>query len=449
MSTPQNDSDRGAETSAEISGLPARDAAETDACRDVVELAASEFLDRLRGGGHPSVEEFAQRHPEHADEIREVLPLVASMELWKANREAPTAGKSLPPTMGLQRLGDYRMIREIGRGGMGVVYEAVHEPTGRRVAIKFLPSRFPGANHWREQFLAEARMTARLRHPNIVSVHEFGEQEGWCYYVMRLVEGLSLDRIIRLLREPTGAVNGADILSLFATGSADVCHLDEPEVGSVVIAMKRPEPTERTTGVLRRDDWRQIALIGAQAAGALRYAHGLGTLHRDVKPANLLLDRQGVVWLADFGIASRKDELLRNSGGHFGGTLAYLAPEQIDGQVDERSDVYSLGATLYELCTLRPTFESSSRMQLLNQVRSTPPAPPRSINRRIPRELERIIVKAMAREPPERFQSAGEMLAALEQFLKEHPTGHSVGGWRGLLARFRWRLLWDDGSGVR
>jgi serine/threonine protein kinase len=444
VSTRHDDPDRAVETGAEISGLPARDAANVDAARDVVELAATEFLEKLRGGVHPAVEEFAQRFPEHADEIREVLPLVASMELWKANREAPAVGQSILPTLGLKRFGDYRMIREIGRGGMGVVCEAVHESNGRRVAIKFLPSRFPGASHWREQFLAEARITARLRHPNIVTVHEFGEQEGWCYYVMKLVEGLSLDRIIRLLREPDGAVNGADIQSLFATGSGDACRLDEPGVGSVVIASKRPDPREPQSGILRRDDWRQIALIGAQAAGALRYAHGLGTLHRDVKPANLLLDRQGVVWLADFGIASRKDEMLRNAGGHFGGTLAYLAPEQIDGQVDERSDVYSLGATLFELCTLRPAFAETDRMKLLQQVRSMAPPPPRSINPRMPRDLDGIIVKAMSRDPARRYQSAGEMLAALEQFLQRPAASGSTAWWR------RWlRLLWHDESGGR
>jgi serine/threonine protein kinase len=238
-------------------------------------------------------------------------------------------------------------------------------------------------------------------------VYQFGEQDGWCYFSMQLIEGLGLDRVISLLREPAGAVYADDIGRLFGPP-------DQPP---------RDAPPAEATRVLRRDSWWQIAKIGMQVAAALRYAHRQGILHRDIKPANLLLDARGSVWVADFGMASNKNALFHRNADHLGGTLRYLAPEQFRGVVDERSDVYSLGVTLYELCTLHAAYDAADQAELLAQVRAARPRRPRAVNRRVPAELERIILKAMARDPAVRFQSAGELLGALRPLVRSRQPG--------------------------
>lgn len=393
---------------AEFVGLPIGAHLDRDVSRDPVELAASAFAEELRKGEHPTIEMFARRFPEHADRIREMLPLVAAMESWKTNRELSGAKQSSAPTMKFDRLGEYRIVRELGRGGMGVVYEAVQEPGGRRVAVKVLPWRFEETSPWRQRFEREARLMESLDHDHIVRFYGWGQEQGWCYFVMHLVEGVSLDKIIRLLKEPAGTV--------FA---------DELHDSTTAVSAAR---------VLRRDSWGQIARIGIQAASALRFAHAKGILHRDIKPANLLLDRHGTVWLADFGMASQTDALQKPAARHFGGTLTYLAPEQLGGRVDERSDIYSLGVTLYELCTLRPAFMASDRNKLLDLVRNAQPPRPRSVNPQMPVELEKIILKAMAKQPERRYQTADELDIALRQFAKN--KGVPSTGWRAILRRF-------------
>lgn len=394
---------------AELVGLPTRSERDNDPSRDPVEMAVTEFLEELRQGQRPSVESFARRNPAHADRIREILPLVAAMESWKANREL-TGARQTSTARQFERLGDCRIIREIGRGGMGVVYEAVREPDNHRVAVKVLPWRFPESSPWRTRFEREAQMTARLRHPHIVRVYGFGQQEGWCYYIMHLVEGVSLDRVIRLLREPAG----------------------------IVVAEKLHEGSEEgdLSRVLRRGSWGQIAKIGIQSASALKYAHAQGTLHRDIKPGNLLLDRHGAVWLADFGMATQTNALQEREPNCFGGTLSYLAPEQLEGRVDARSDIYSLGVTMYELCTLQPAYSAKDRTTMLEQVRKTSPPRPRTLNPDIPADLERIILKAMARDPEKRFATAEQLESALRLFAKQFAIDAPANGWLSLLGRF-------------
>lgn len=398
-----------ADFDAELVGLPMPSERDHDPSRDPVEMAVTAFLEELRQGQRPSVESFARRNPAHADRIREMLPLVAAMESWKANREL-TGARQTSNTKQFDRLGDCRIVREIGRGGMGVVYEAVREPDNHRVAVKVLPWRFPESSPWRMRFEREAQMTARLRHPHIVRVYGFGQQEGWCYYIMHLVEGVSLDRVIRLLREPAG----------------------------IVVAEKLHAGTEEgdLSRVLRRGSWGQIAKIGIQSAAALKYAHAQGTLHRDIKPANLLLDRHGAVWLADFGMATQTNALQETEPHCFGGTLSYLAPEQLEGRADARSDIYSLGVTMYELCTLQPAYSAKDRTSLLEQVRTTSPLRPRSLNPDIPADLERIILKAMARDPEKRFATADQLDSALRLFAKHSSIDTPSNGWLNLLGRF-------------
>jgi serine/threonine protein kinase len=172
-----------------------------------------------------------------------------------------------------------------------------------------------------------------------------------------------------------------------------------------------------TGGVLRKDAWKAIARIGLQAADALRHAHRQSTLHRDIKPANLLIDTRGGVWVADFGLAVTPEESTNARRGGMAGTPRYMAPEQFEGLFDERSDLYSLGLTLYELCTLTPAFDGKDRQQLVERILAGRPATPRKVNPQVPRGLERIIVKAIQPRPADRYQSADELIAALKDYL--------------------------------
>ncbi|MSR59680.1 MAG: serine/threonine protein kinase [Planctomycetaceae bacterium] len=435
MTNPQDPLSFGSEGSADASlfGLPVPDPAHADQARDVVEIAVTEFLDELRLGRRPAIEVYARRYPQHAQRIREVLPLVAAMESWKSNHEFSGARRALTGAQPFERLGDCRIVREIGRGGMGIVYEAVQEPAGRPVAVKVLPGRFPTASQWRKRFEAEALVTERLRHPHIIPVYGYGEHEEWCYFIMHLVEGLPLDRVIDLLARPEGAVYADDIRRLFAQEMGVIRDDASDDSGDNRPHQPAPNAAEvdaaDPTRVLRRDSWWQIARIGMQVADALRYAHSRGTLHRDIKPANLLLDRHGSVWVADFGIALPKNALVRGGTDSFGGTPAYMAPEQFQGIVNEQSDVYSLGVTLFELATLQPAYSATSREELLELVRTSVPQRPRALNRQIPAEFERIILKAMARDPERRFKSASELLDDLKQFIQTKGASSLPGRW--------------------
>jgi serine/threonine protein kinase len=363
--------------------------------RDPLDLLAEEFTLLCRRGQHPSVAQFAEQYPEWADQIRDLLPSVARMEQLRSLRQSEHG--TAADGVNLRQVGDYRILGEVGRGGMGIVYEAVQESLGRRVALKILPKHSLLEPRNRERFRREAQAAARLHHTNIVPVFGVGEQDGLPYYVMQFIQGQGLNEILAQWREEKAA-------------AARAPHGEPPD----------------------RWRWQPVAEVGVQVAEALHYAHQQGTLHRDIKPANLLLDDQGTVWVTDFGLAktipavfaasaeqNRAGELTNT--GDIVGTLQYLAPESFQGQVDARSDVYSLGLTLYELLTLTPPFSGSNPAELLQQVSEQEPVPPRKVNPAIPRDLETIVLKAIAREPKHRYQNAGELAEDLKRFLSDRP----------------------------
>lgn len=348
--------------------------------QDPVDLLAEEFAARCRRGEQPSIEEYATRHPDLADAIRLLFPAVSLLERGKLARAGSGSGLHGPSTNGapIQQLGDHRIIRELGRGGMGVVYEAEQESLGRRVAVKVLRGHSTADAASRKRFLREARAVARLKHPNIVSVYSVGEVDDIPYLVMELVDGTGLDRLLAEDRQA-----GVEISS--------------------------------------RERARWVAGLGRQAAEALACAHGQGILHRDVKPANLLLDSSGKLWLADFGLARLADDLTLTNSGELPGTLRYLAPECLHGEGDARSDVYSLGITLYEMLVGRPAFPETDRIRLLRKVEEHAIPAPRTVDPSIPRDLETIILKASAREPSARYGSAAELADDLQRFLEGRP----------------------------
>ncbi len=408
---------------ARLLGLPSPTADGMEG-RDPVERLASEFLDRVRKGEQPTIAEYVARHPELAQGIHELFPLITAMEDWKSRRELEVVQDQLAATFKIERLGSCRIIREIGRGGMGVVFEGRQDRDNKQVAIKLLPWKSADSSRWRDRFEHEARTAAAMKHSHVVPVHEFGEQDGMCFYVMPLVQGIGLDRVIRILREEQ-SVSVSRLRTAFSEGLSSHSDAELPASGVVSLAQKDsrnvtalPDAIERDgeQRVLRRDAWQQFARIGIQVADALHYAHQQGILHRDIKPGNLLVDDKGSVWITDFGLALDKDAAALNDNPHLAGTLRYMAPEQFEGRIDERSDIYSLGVTLYELCTLQPAFVGESRQTVIWNIQMSRRRSLKAINPKVPSQLESVILRAMVRNPKDRYQSARELMAALVSF---------------------------------
>jgi serine/threonine protein kinase/WD40 repeat protein len=398
--------------------------------RNPVERLAEEFLARYRGGECPSPTEYAERHPELADEIREVFPALLLME-----EAGPAGGAGGAAPEAPRRLGDYRVLREVGRGGMGVVYEAVQESLGRHVALKVLPLQDMADPLRLERFRREARSAAKLHHSNIVPVYEVGECAGTCYYAMQFIRGQGLDQVLgelRRLREGAGAAPGSVLTISLAeglrTGQFPAGGREGPPPAASPAEAISSAGTDAPRGTVPdlsgpgdSQYYRNVARLGAQAAEALAHAHGQKVLHRDIKPANLLLDVDGNVWVTDFGLAKEEGEDLTRTGDVLG-TLRYLPPERLRGVSDARGDVYGLGVTLYELLTLRPAFNGEDRGRLLKQLAEEDPPRPRSLERSVPRDLETVVLKATAKEPRRRYQSAEALAEDLRRFLADRPV---------------------------
>ena len=511
---------------------------------------AEEFAERYRRGERPSLQQYVDRLPEMASEIREMFP--ALVEVERAEQDAhrpgtPTHSGAVPR---LTQVGDYRILREVGRGGMGVVYEAEQVSLGRRVALKVLPDQVAGDRKALERFRREAKAAARLHHTNIVPVFEVSRDASVAYYTMQFIHGQGLDQVIDELarlrdpdREPIetgpgGLASAAQAVAATTTQDAGAATAGVPEpllgrvaksllvgrlategleeppgessssaravatgrrvigetsrvlgpvsvtassapavatIGRVAVdatsdvlksssaelsAAAIPAGSEADDSVVasarelaavapdgsasvvarapstgavlpggtpvsavetsrrRQPFFRSVAQIGRQAAQGLAYAHARGIVHRDIKPSNLLLDIAGVVWITDFGLAKAGDDGLTASG-ELLGTLRYMAPERFHGEGDARADIYALGLTLYELLTLRPAFDSSDRLKLIDQIKSAEPKRPRLLDGRIPRDLETIVLKAIDKEPSGRYPSADALAEDLRRFLDD------------------------------
>jgi len=313
-------------------------------------------------------------------------------------------------------LGDFRIVREIGRGGMGVVYEAEQISLGRRVALKVLPFAAMLDPRQMQRFQNEARAAASLKHPGIVQVYSVGCERGVHYYAMEFVEGQSLAELIRVWREEPP---GGDGPASAAAGGTDE---QQPPSGDTPLVQQAAVSTHGSRRGLEMH--RAIARWGIQAAEALEHAHQLGVVHRDIKPANLMLDARGHLWITDFGLAHVQTDVGITMTGDVLGTLRYMSPEQAGGKkgvVDHHTDIYSLGATLYELLTLHPPFRSDDRRQLLRQILEEEPPAPRQLDKSVPIDLQTIVLKALSKEPQERYATAQELADDLRRFEADRP----------------------------
>jgi len=363
-----------------------------------------------------------------AESLAEAGPTASTAKLATGWTLQAGMGSSLEPNL---QIGDFRIERRLGSGGMGVVYQAVQVSLGRRVALKVLPLRgdtgvgfrlaepLPAGSAVVERFRREAWAAARLRHPNIVTVFAEGMENNVCYFAMEMVEGRNLDQVIADLRRR------ASLPSLVPWDGIE----DEPSAPSALTACKS-----------EGQYFNEAARLVSEAAEALHYAHGHGIIHRDVKPANLMLSRDGRLILLDFGVARICEERAMTLTGAFVGTPRYMSPEQLAGgpdKPDHRSDIYSLGVTLYELLTLEPLFDGEAQPQVISKILNEDIRHPRQVNPHIPLDLDTICYKAIEKNVNHRYQSAAELAEDLRRYL----SGRTIKARRPGLANHLVKLI--------
>jgi serine/threonine-protein kinase len=391
--------------------------AHTDRDERLARLLA-DLGDMSRHGRRPDVDAVAAKHPDLADELRQLWAAAQFADVFVRSHVSlpPTAPYRPPSTDGFtlpRRFGDYDLLEELGRGGMGVVYKARQCSLDRIVALKMILRGDVATAADLARFQAEAKAAGQLDHPNVVPVFETGECEGRAYFTMRFVEGQTLG-------------------SLLANGPL------------------RP-----------RDATRYLIAV----ARAVHAAHQRGILHRDLKPSNVLLDAAGEPHVTDFGLAKRvaasgsgPAAALTQSGAVLG-TPGYMAPEQVTGSrgvVGPASDIYSLGVILYELITGRPPFQAPTPVDTLLLVLEQEPVRPRLLNPNVDADLELICLKCLQKEPELRYGSASQLADDLEAFLDGGRLSVRSGGWRDMTILFarmfrethhavvleNWGLLW-------
>ena len=322
-------------------------------------------------------------------------------------------------------MGDFEIGRELGRGGMGVVYEARQVSLNRTVALKVLSGGLGLTAKAVQRFRREAEAAAKLHHTNIVPVYATGEENGVHYYAMELIDGPSLDQVVRQRRlaltgtttQPTGSYHGnSDPAQLAKTGP----YVESSATSNTGTALSTSSGLNSSMLDSGSGYFDTVARMIAEVADGLEYAHQQGVIHRDIKPSNLLLAPAGRLSINDFGLALCLEQPGMTTTGEFVGTPAYMSPEQIAAgrtPLDHRTDIYSLGATLYELLTLQPPFTGVRRDQVLAQIIHKEPQPPRKINKKVPVDLETICLKALDKDPDRRYQTAGQMAEDLRRYV--------------------------------
>ncbi len=366
------------------------------------ELAAilESYLTALESGMPLDRATFLAQHPAYAARLAEYLPWVELLCQAGPREGVPGANPPMPA-----RLGDFRVLGEIGRGGMGIVYEAEQISLERRVALKVLPFASMLDERQLTRFKHEALAAAQLHHPSIVPVFAVGCEQGLHFYVMQLIEGHSLDEIIRPVQ------NAAVRESTVPLGAAKTRACSDAAINRL----------------------RTAARWFVQAAEALDHAHNQGIVHRDIKPSNLMISGAGDLWVTDFGLARTCRDASMTATGELVGTLRYMSPEQMrskPGIVDHRTDIYSLGLTLYELISGRPAFTGQTQTELTWQIEHDDPPSLVRLDPRVPRDLDSIVAKAIARSPEGRYPSARDMADDLRAFLAGRPTVARPPSWR-------------------
>ncbi len=387
-----------------------------------IDLIYQEFLLRHRLGYKPDPEEYLSRFPEHAEELRKQFELFRAMESHPSWFDPATSGltdgasstdaqafassvtnlggselEAISERMVQQGLPGYTLLRILGRGSSGVVFEAIQQATGRHVALKVLSAGFTTSQVRLQRFRLESRIAATLDVPGVVPIYDVGASGDTHYYSMRLIKGPDLRSVIRILR-------------------GEIPTDSDPQHVTLVHRLFGEVPSRA----------RCLAIVKMVSAvtRAVDRAHGMGVMHRDIKPANILIDPDGQPWLTDFGLAHLDGEATMTRTEEVLGTPIYMSPERFVSKskfVGPTSDIYSLGVTLYELLTLSAPFDACPIPELIRKIVDTEPPACRTLNPLISEDLETIVGKAMAKAPGDRYSSAGELAEDLERYQRGDP----------------------------
>lgn len=369
----------------------------------------AEYTERVRLGERPPIIDYLEQYPDFAEQINQFFPLILQLEQGKTDPASDDSTTRWKFSV-IEKLGDYLLIREIGRGGMGVVYEARQSSLDRRVALKILKDELVDDPKNLARFQREGRMAAMLHHGNIVPVLGTGSERGKHYIVMQMVDGVGLDLIIQFL--------------------LDDAETTQPDT---LFQPADPPPSEdfvakiTSQALLKTDDdatdWNKFARLAFPIADALRHAHEHQLIHRDIKPSNLIVDRFGKPWIVDFGLAKNfasGDDISRIAG-----TPRYMAPEQLSGNANALSDIFSFGLSLYELATRRRVFQASSveySETFTDKREKLPPIGDRVPE--MPKDLQLIVTKCIALDPIDRYPDAASLADDLQRFLENRPLSN-------------------------
>ncbi len=410
---------------------PSETGREPDSDRALEQLLA-EYIDRLTAGEILDREQILADHPECGTALLEQLETFFELAASPAHQSP------------LGALGDYTLRRQIGRGGMGIVYDAWQDSMDRRVALKVLPPGVAADSRTFLRFMREAKTAGQLRHPNVVQVHGMGVEEKTPYFAMEYVEGETLAQVLARVRAAEGREK--EKRTILESISRTLGRRSRTNLHPVVDGREPGEASQTRTTLTPSGAnlayYYNLAEAFAGVAEGLQHAHGKGIIHRDIKPSNLIIDREGHLRILDFGLAHSEGQESLTQSGDFLGTVLYMSPEQTLAKripIDHRSDIYSIGATMYEMLTWRPPFQGKTPQDTISHIILRDPAPPRRLNGRVPRDMETIVLKCLRKDPADRYGTAEALAQDLRRFVRGDPVEARPQPLLQRLARRAWR----------
>jgi len=361
-----------------------------------------EILNEFAEGKNIDVEKYCLKYPQYKDSIISKLKIAEYIK--NDLEEEDLSGK---------KLNEYIILKELGRGGMGIVFLAIHSELSRLTAIKILPSSISNDKEALKKFQEEAKIIAKFNHPNIVPIYSISNERGMYYIAMGYIPGPSLNNIIDKIR------NTENPLHLKSTIVRDMLQLPTIEQSDI---------SQKNIGLKRNPSfWNKnyiefVLTIGSEIASALDYAHQSKITHGDIKPSNILLSSEGFPMIVDFGLSKDFKNLSTAKNSEFTGSLVYAAPEQIkDNITNEKTDLWALGVTLYELLTFRKPFQGNTIKKTSNNIQSGNLIQLRTLDKNIPKEVEAIINKCLEVNPANRYGTIGDLSSDLKNFLESKP----------------------------